>query len=686
MMMPLLSHAIAALAFAAAALLLLVHWRGDRRGALLIAATGLTALWAGGFVWRGIGPVTGGWIVLAELARTVGWLIFVIALLRPMHAEGKWRRLLAACTVAAMITALGWVTLRYLWGEPGAAMSNHRADPVFSVLALVLAVLGMILLEQLLRSASPTTRASTRFLCLGVGIVLAFDVYLYSTTLLYAQASVAPEEARGLINALAVPLILIAARRNRDWQVPVFISRAAAFHTATMFIIGGYLLMLGVGGYYVRDFGGSWGRFAQITLTVAGLLLLVLLTTSVSLRRQLRVLLNKHFFTHKYDYREEWLRLTDYLAGERDQQNHYDRAIEAVANGVKSPGGILWRQHEGTFEPAGAWQIEPPSDAAIAGDDDLPAFLAKSQWIIDLAELRDAPERYHHLQLPACIAEVPRAWIIMPLIDQATLIGFILLIQPPMAGPIEWEDRDVLHTLGKQVASYLGQHENARALAQARQFDAFNQLTAFLMHDLKNLIAQQSLIVTNAERHQNNPAFVADAFATIGDSVKRMERILEAMQSRPNSHISERVEVDPLLETVAARKNGSAPMASLELNATGAVIETDREAFSMVVSHLLSNARDATPAQGLICLTSSFTDDWITITLMDTGAGMSEAFVRDKLFEPFHTTKRGKGMGIGAHQAREFARRQGGQLTVKSEEGQGTVFCLTLPCPERRVS
>lgn len=677
--MAMVSHGAAMLAFIGMGLLLILHWRGDVRGGLLIIAALLTAVWAAGWVWQAGQPLPAGGLALLEYLRTMAWLGFITVLLQPLRTDVRWVQILAGLVALTAIGGLALVGAGYSGTGPALVMGTETIEPAFALVALMMAVLGLVLLEQLLRNARPESRPATQFLCIGAGLIFGFDVYLYSSTLLHQAVPDASLDARGIVNALAVPPVLIAARRSSDWEVPVFISRTAAFHTVAMTLVGGYLLLLAAGAYYVRDFGGSWGRFGQIVMLVIGLVLLVLLIGSIRTRRKLWVLINKHFFMRKYDYREEWLRLTERLAGEPERQTHYERAIEAMADAVDSPGGLLWRRDDGQFALSGRWRVDPPADSDLSADSSIVAFLQARQWIIDFDEWRLAPERYHDLTMPAVMSELPSAWAVIPLLDQQTLTGLILLTRPRTGGIIGWEDRDVLQTLGRQIAAYLGQHENARALAQARQFDAFNQLSAFLMHDLKNLIAQQSLILKNAERHKRNPQFVDDAFETIGDSVARMERILESMQRGRARDSSERVFVDAQLETIAERLGRTEPMPRLHLNADSVMIETDREAFAMVISHLLQNACDATAPDGSVQLASDSRNGWVEICVSDTGTGMSEAFIRDELFEPFQTTKRSKGMGIGAYQARAFARRHGGQLAVSSHPGAGSVFRMTLP-------
>ena len=91
------------------------------------------------------------------------------------------------------------------------------------------------------------------------------------------------------------------------------------------------------------------------------------------------------------------------------------------------------------------------------------------------------------------------------------------------------------------MAVHLAQYEADRRLAESRQFEAYHRLTAFVMHDLKNLAAQLALIVSNAEKHKRNPEFVDDAISTIANSTERMQRLIEQLQRREVQSLSRRM-------------------------------------------------------------------------------------------------------------------------------------------------
>src|SRR5690606_3473343 len=98
------------------------------------------------------------------------------------------------------------------------------------------------------------------------------------------------------------------------------------------------------------------------------------------------------------------------------------------------------------------------------------------------------------------------------------LVGAVLLARPEIGRQLDWEDFDLLRIVGRQVASYLAEAQSQEALSEARRFDEFNRRFAFIMHDIKNLVSQLSLVARNAERHADNPEFRVDMVATLKNS------------------------------------------------------------------------------------------------------------------------------------------------------------------------
>jgi putative PEP-CTERM system histidine kinase len=357
--------------------------------------------------------------------------------------------------------------------------------------------------------------------------------------------------------------------------------------------------------------------------------------------------------------------------------------VRAIAQIFASPGGILFLRDEnsGDFQPAAAWP-QPLDSVAQVGrvpqSADLVQFLERTQWIIDLRELRARPDVYGNLSLPQWLQETADLRIVSPLLQQSTVVGFICLYEPPPPFELTYEDRDLLKTVGRHVATHIAQDEASRRLSESRQFEAYNRLTAFMMHDLKNSVAQMKLLVANAERHKHNPEFVEDAIDTIGNAVNRMSKLIEQLRGASAAEHVQVVDLAALAAAAIHRCQGRSPQPELVANHS-VEVRADAERLTTVIEHIIRNAQDATPERGSVVVTVGADADAARLSVTDTGAGMDADFVRDRLFRPFDSTKGSKGMGIGAYQAREYIRQLGGTLEVRSTPRQGTTFSFSLP-------
>ncbi len=410
------------------------------------------------------------------------------------------------------------------------------------------------------------------------------------------------------------------------------------------------------------------------------------LVASSALRRRLQVFLAKHFYRNKYDYRVEWLRFIDTLSSPEEGVEVRANAVRSIAQIIGSPGGLLYlRAESGEYQPAAVWPAggDPARRLpALPAGSEFVEFLARRQWVVDSEEYAASPDTYQHVSLPEfVIADRVRHRFVLPLLNATDLIGFVSLAAPPPPFRPTFEDRDLLKTVGRHVATHLAQHESDRKLADSRQFEAYHRLTAFVMHDLKNLAAQLSLIVSNAEKHKHNPEFVDDAISTIANSTTRMQRLIEQLQRREVQTQTRRVSLHEVAGRAAerCRARRPEPLLARDTDAGEAFVEADQERLTMIVEHVIRNAQEATPDDGGVTVSVVPGTEWHSVVVSDTGAGMSVAFVRDRLFKPFDTTKGSKGMGIGAYQVREYVQSLGGRVLVESREGAGTRMELRLP-------
>ena len=681
-------YGLALLAHAGFVVYLLVAGRtvstGRHAGWPFLAALLTTAAWAAanllGQFWNDVAVV---WLVLGlDLGRYAFWFVFLLARFDPVRtpqglsSTHGLRWVAAACIVAAAVLAVA---------QAAQALDSQLGRALIAAL-LALPLCGLLMVEQIFRNLGEDSRWNAKPVCMGLACVFLFDIYLYSEALLFGRFDADAQNVRGAIHALAVPFLLVASRRGPNWIVKLQVSRAAAFYSATLFLAGAYLLFMAAVGYYVRYFGGDWGRALQLSLLVAGLAFLGMLVFSGALRSWLRVFVGKHFYRYRYDYREEWLRFTAMLSAKRSPQEMGELIVRGLAKMVECPAGSLWTRDgsDAAFMQSAHWNTpqvtepEPP-------DSSLCTFLQANGWVIDLDEFRSSPRRYGSLALPTWLLGARNGWLVVPLLVGKELLGFAVLARPITAIKLNWEVLDLLKTAGRQAAGYLAQMQATEALLDARKFEAFNRMSAFVVHDLKNIVAQLSLMLKNAERLHDNREFQQDMLLTVESSLEKMRRLmLQLREGATPTGGGRGVELSPIVRRLVslAKSQGR----ELQVNESERLSTRGHEdRLERVLGHLVQNALDATPAAAKVWLKTERYSGQVRVEVGDTGAGMTEEFVRTRLFRPFNTTKH-NGMGIGTYESFQYIRELGGTITVNSQPAEGTVISVLLPLFEAQHS
>lgn len=613
-------------------------------------------------------------IVLAESLYFSAWIIATV--LTTEHLSEKrlpaLYKLILYNTCGAII-AFNLVTVGGLQALP--------IDSLFVSQGIFFAILGLFNVEQLYRNVS--TIRLVKLVCLSIAAVFVYDVYFFSQSLVQRQSSSGSFQIRAaviIVTSLFMGLAAITLRHQHDQHSRLSFSRPVVFYTTSLTLACILLVVVTLGGYYVQVHGGEWGFVGYSLLLAGAMLTITFVFSSASIREQLTVLINKHLFSHKYDYRSEWLKLIERLSQPTSPEDVHHHALGAVGAIFKSQGGALWLRRGKLLVPVYQQNIQINIPEAIEPDSSsFVQALERSEWVFLPSSTSHAdPLSQHNEHLPDWAAHINDIWLILPLINENKLIGFMVLTAPNGDTSLNWEDLDLLKTVGRQVANYLERHEQAEQLAEARQFDAFNKLAAYVMHDLKNLIAQQSLVVKNAERHKDNPAFVEDAIQTIHNSVTRMNSLLHKLQ-RKEAETVQVLNLQAVLVEAVRRCQKFQPLPTLRSDNENIRVMADRESLVMLFVHLIHNAQDATPASGFIDVEVSQEANMVWITIEDNGDGMDAEFIRDRLFKPFDTTKSGKGMGIGVYQARDYVQSLAGNLSVDSTPGEGTTFTISLP-------
>ena len=545
---------------------------------------------------------------------------------------------------------------------------------------LLFCVGALVLVHNLYAGASTQAREGLRWPASALAVLWLYDLNLYTIAYLDDGLPALLVNLRSLVLAVAVVLFAMGTVRTES-ELRFRPSRSFAFQSFSLLLIGAYLVVMVVIAQGLAYMGSDYGRMLQVGFALLASVVALTILSSRRLRGWLRVTLSKNLFQHRYDYRAEWLRFTETIGRAGPQAPPLpERAVQAVADITDSPAGLLLTpREEGGLALEARWQW-PDIDVPAEAIDTLGAqFLAEKQFIVDLDDLRaedtsDIPA----VATPQWLVGDERSWALVPLLHYERLVGIVVLARPPVARRLDWEDFDLLRVVGRQLASYLAERNSQDALGEAQRFDEFNRRIAFVMHDIKNLASQLSLLAGNAEKHAEKPAFRADMILTLRNSTDKLQALL-ARLGRYGNHGAKEREIIPLqdvLQRIMVQYSGKHDV--LVTRRADCRVRADAEGLEQALVHLVQNAIEASDRNSPVVLDLRQEAGSALIEVIDTGEGMTPEFIRTKLFKPFHSSKSG-GFGIGAFEARELIRAMGGQLEVESREGVGTRFIIRLP-------
>jgi len=673
------SHALAAVLYGALALWQLRYWNAGARNRPLFGAFAVTALWAIFVALLGSGSVAAG---VAETGRNFAFLAFMFAIFDEADGD-RQPAVKLVYTVLAAVIGLQLILAGVIPGFADKPLIHDALSAGAQIIGLTVAAGSLVLVHNLYGQAAPDSRWGIRLPMIALAATWAYDLNLYTVAWL-SRGPVADLVAmRGAVLAMLVPLFALSTRRNREWRVQI--SRAATFQSLSVIGIFAYLLMMMSATRILEIVGGEWVRIGQVAVISVMTLAAMVLVPSGRMRAWTRVMLAKHLFEHRYDYRDEWLRFTRTIgvAGE-DEAPLAQRIVKALADIAEAPGGLLLvAEADGRFSVDAEWRWHHPLPRC-SGSAELIRALEGHAFVLDMESARGGRIRVGEAEVaaPAWLTAMDEAWAGIPLLHNDRLVGLVVLEHPLVRRPLDWEDFDLFRTAGMQAASYLAEARGQEALADAQRFDEFNRRFAFIMHDVKNLVSQLSLVIRNAERHADNPEFRQDMIATLESSVRKMNDLL-ARLSRGGSNIeAEPVRAISVAASVASVAEIKRRVHAVEVEGDAALAAlADPGRLSQALMHLVQNAIDASPAGEAVTLRFARRGPDVAIEVDDRGRGMSAEFIRTRLFQPFASTKE-SGFGVGAFEAKGLVAAMGGRLEVESREGAGTRFTILLPLAE----
>lgn len=643
-------------------------------------------------VWCALAAAFGSGHNFAQLSETARNIALIAIIFRLFAADGRDESLkpIRPVAIALILVQLFQPVLLLIRARAGFVPEvTSLTFEVSAILNMLVAIGALVLLHNLYAGAAAASRPLLRWSGIALAGIFAYDLNLYTMAYLLGERPLVLVGARGIfMGGCAALLAFGAGSAGRSLQFRP--SRAVTFQTLSLLVISSYLLVMVLVTRSLTLMGGEYARASQIVFLVLGIILAAVWIPSKRVRGWLRVTATKHLFQHRYDYREEWLRFTRTVGrGTSGGPSFHERAIKAVADITDSPAGLLLVANDDSqLELTARWNWATLDVPAIAGERDLADVLEKHSYILDLGEVREGIEHHGELQhVPAWLAKAGDAWAMVPLIHFDRLIGAIVLARPRIERSLDWEDFDLLRVVGQQLASYLSEQAGQQALMDASRFDEFNRRMAFVMHDIKNLASQMSLLSSNAQKHADNPAFRADMLVTLKNSSDKLTTLLARLGRYGNGPVQEVKAIDlAALAKAIKRRFSSVHPVSI---ASSELVEVfgDPESLEQALVHLVQNAIDASEPDSPVVLSVVLRGLNGAIEIIDAGHGMSPDFVRTNLFKPFVSSKDG-GFGIGAFEAREIIRAMEGRLSVESREGAGTRFTVLLPIshPQRVAS
>jgi putative PEP-CTERM system histidine kinase len=659
-----------ALAFILLITLMIMHGRTSTAGLAILACCFAS------LAWSGANAVSGDLSVaiptILDAIRLSAWLLFAVVMvtIRAGDGSGLGRAYLfgalAYCLFA--IAKDAWV----LFLNPYAA----GLDTTQLLLRIGFGVGGLLTIENLWRNTEPPRRWHIWPLCLAIGGLFAYELFLFSDAFI-TRSRVDPGLAlgRALVAAFMTPLLALAMARNREWRVDIHVSRQVVLHTATLGASGCFLLAVAVVGMVLRGLGGDWGLVLQLAMLFGSIVVLGTVLSSGNIRRRLNFLISRNFFTHRYDYRVEWLKFIELVSEANNADELSVRIIRALAEFVDSPAGVLWSLSRGIgYYPTASWGRPLPSKGKLSVDHPFIAGFRDGGWIQECT----AEEKAEAWSLAP-----DKPWLAVPLSYRGEVVGFVSLDRANHIVKLDWEAFDLLRATGRQAASYLAEERATKLLHDTELLTEYSKRFAFVVHDIKNLASQLNLIVSNARHYIDDPEFRRDMLQTVEDSVARMNNLLSQLKADAAPRVPRVLNPNTVVRSVAAEFVGGSVAVEVRTDAGAHLVAIDPDRLRSALTHLVQNAIDASLPPSRVIISSRRLGTQLLIEITDEGPGMDETFIRDELFLPFRSTKSG-GYGIGAFQTRELIRMVGGELEVISEKGFGTTMRIILPLAHER--
>lgn len=633
---------------------------------------------------------------LARISALVSWLWLTLSVVlgRPeprlqLRNAGAYLVLsLAGCVVLALTAATPFAVQAVDGHGPEGVVVFGPLGKVFLMYLVVAMVAVLMNMESMLRVAPASGQKRLRALFLAILIAILTELLVVSAGLLHGGLRVSwmVSAAPVLFAAGVVAALALARRTLSDMDVPV--ARPVIYYSSvSLTLAGAFMLGVLVLSRLVPALSQQWrvGVTVAFLAFVGGGALLLMLSPSTS--RTIRRFIDRNFYANRYDYRREWERVTSSLAP-TSRPEDLARQVETLVCGVFEADrvAIHLRGADGDL----ALLHGPPGVSPKVGvTHPLLRHLARRQLPVVFHDIEHDLDLLPLLVESHDTIEALNAAVCAPLSVGDDVVGLLWVSRKRVDEDWSYEDVEFLASLSRHVASALWSSRQTELLVESRQLESLNRLSSFVLHDIKNQVSGLSLVVENARRHLGNPEFQRDAMAVVERTVASLRELMNhvAGVARTLDLRPEPCTARELVEAAVAESGltgGGAPGVQLDVRVhEPAEIVADRRLLTRVLVNLLTNARESLEGRGHVEVEAGLRHAEpggarFELKVRDDGRGMSDEFVRTRLFRPFSTTKK-NGLGIGLSQCRTIVEAHGGHIEVSSRPGNGTTFTVSLP-------
>jgi putative PEP-CTERM system histidine kinase len=554
---------------------------------------------------------------------------------------------------------------------------------LLQVFILLTVVIILMSLERTLRASMGHMRWQIKYMIVGLGSLFAVRIYTGGQTLLFRSVDMGLEVVNACAVIVAGALMIRSLLRLRVLNVDFYPSHTVLFGTFTVILVGIYFIVVGVLANLVRYFDGGQSLALKVFLVFLAFLGLSILLLSDRLRHKIKRFIAVQMKRPQYDYRKEWTKFTEKTSTITDVDSLCMMVARIVSDTMEVLSVTVWlldERHD-RLTPAGSTVFSETGAGHLISEEGktkLIEAMIDQEMVVDLDDTEVAWARDLKLLMPDF--REARVRYCVPLFAGGNLLGVMTLGERVEYKPLSFEELDLLKTIADQTAGTLLNLKLSENLRKAKEMEAFQTLSAFMTHDLKNLASTLSLTMQNLPIHFNNPEFRDDALRTMKESVSKINNMCSHLSMLSRRIELKKVETDlnNLIITSLACLNGGSKVSVLQDLQPVPKMSVDPDQIQKVVTNLILNANEALTNDGKIRVTTGQKDGWAILSVSDNGCGMSKEFIEQSLFRPFKTTKK-HGMGIGLFHSKTIVEAHQGRIEVESEEGKGSVFRVMLP-------